>query len=105
MVTLIRAKIDIDCHPTFGASCSLFGASCSLFEPHLLTQEDLNDFVSDLTLSKKQVDLLGSSLTWWNLFYQNPEMLYVCFAIAKMNSKNFSVKKTIWYFVMVFTLL
>jgi hypothetical protein len=60
-----------------------------------------------LILSKKQVDLLGSRLTLWNLFHQNPEMLYVCFAIAKMNSKNFSVKKTIWYsyFVMMFAML
>jgi hypothetical protein len=69
---------NIDCHPTFVASCSSF-------EPHLLTQEDLNDLVRDLILSKKQVDLLGSRLTWWNLFHQNPEKLYVFFAIAKMN--------------------
>jgi len=38
----------VDCHPTFGASCSSF-------EPDLLTQEDLNDFVSDFTLSKNRL--------------------------------------------------
>jgi hypothetical protein len=47
---------NVDCHPTFGASCFSF-------EPHLLTQEDLSDLVRDLILSKKQVDLLGSRLT------------------------------------------
>jgi hypothetical protein len=64
----------VDCHPTFGASCSSF-------EPDLLTQEDLNDFVSDFTLSKNQADLFGSSLTCWNLFYQNPEM-FVCMFVS-----------------------
>jgi len=29
---------------------------------------------------------------------------YVPFAIAKMNSKNFSLKKMIWYFVMMIAL-
>ena len=32
-------------------------------------------------------------------------MKYVSFEIAKMNSKNFSLKRTIWYFVMNFALL
>ena len=48
---------NVDCHPTFVANCSSF-------ESHLLTQENLNDLVRDLILSKKQVDLLGSRLTW-----------------------------------------
>jgi hypothetical protein len=30
---------------------------------------------------------------------------HVTFAITKLNSKNFSLKKTIWYFVMMFALL
>jgi len=30
-------------------------------------------------------------------------MKYVTFAITKKNSKNFSLKKTIWYFVMKFS--
>jgi len=89
---------NVDCYPAFVASCSSF-------EPHLLTQQGLNDLVRDLILFKKQVDPLGSRLAWWNLFHQNPEMLLVCFGIAKVNSKNFSVKKTIWYFVMMFSLL
>jgi hypothetical protein len=32
-------------------------------------------------------------------------MKYVSLAIAKMNSIKFSLKKTIWYFVMMFALL
>ena len=32
-------------------------------------------------------------------------MKYVPFAIANMNSKNFSLKKMIWYFVMIIALL
>ena len=39
---------NVHCHPTFGASCSSF-------EPHLLTQEDHNDLVSDLILSKNKL--------------------------------------------------
>jgi len=36
----------VDCNPAFDASCSSS-------EPHLLTQEYLNDFVRDLICSKK----------------------------------------------------
>jgi hypothetical protein len=43
------------CDPTFA------GASSSN-EPRLLTQVDLNDIVRDLSLSKKQAELLGSRL-------------------------------------------
>jgi hypothetical protein len=74
-----------DCDPTFDASCSLS-------EPHLLTQGDLNYLVRDLNLTKKQAELLGSRLKGWNLLVK-----YVFFAIAKLNSKNFSLKKTICY--------
>jgi len=37
---------NVDCNPTFEASCSSS-------EPQLLTQGDLNDLVRDLNLSKK----------------------------------------------------
>jgi hypothetical protein len=44
-------------------------------EPRLLTQEDVNDRIRDLIpCLKKQVDLLGSRLSWWNLLHQIPEM-------------------------------
>ena len=46
---------NVDCEPTFEAS---FSSS----EPHLLTQGDLNDLVSEWKLSKKQTELLGSRL-------------------------------------------
>jgi hypothetical protein len=38
---------NVDCDPTFEASCSSP-------EPRLLTQGDLNDLVRDLNFSKKQ---------------------------------------------------
>jgi hypothetical protein len=86
----VQERDNVDCHPTFGTSCYSF-------EPHLLTQEDLNDLVRDLILSKKQVDLLGSRLTWWNLFHQNPEMLYVSFVAFYVSGivgrKNIIVSK------------
>jgi len=50
-----QANNNVDCDPTFA------GASSSN-EPHLLTQGDLNDIVRDLSLSKKQAELLGSRL-------------------------------------------
>jgi hypothetical protein len=39
-----------------------FEASCSSSEPHLLTQGDINDLVSDLYLSKKEAEILASRL-------------------------------------------
>ncbi|GFX28877.1 uncharacterized protein TNCV_4251161 [Trichonephila clavipes] len=44
--------------------------SCSS-EPHLLTQEDLDDLIRDLKLSKKQSEMLGSRLKGWNLLQAN----------------------------------
>ena len=41
---------------------SIIAGVCSSSEPHLLTQEDLNDIIRDLILSKKQIELLGSRL-------------------------------------------
>jgi hypothetical protein len=39
--------------------------------PHLLTQEELNDLVRDLELSKAKAELLGSRLQQWNLLEAN----------------------------------
>ena len=38
---------NMDCDPTFVGACSSN-------EPHLLSQEDLNNIICDLNLSKKQ---------------------------------------------------
>ena len=43
-------------------------------EPHLLTQEDLNDLIRDLKLSKIQSELLGSRLKGWNLLQKNTKI-------------------------------
>jgi hypothetical protein len=42
---------NVDCNPTFKASCFLS-------EPCLLTQGDLSDLVRDLNLSEKEAELL-----------------------------------------------
>jgi hypothetical protein len=42
-------------------------------EPHLLTQEDLND-VRDLNLSKKQAELSSSRLKGWNFLRQDTKV-------------------------------
>ena len=55
---------------------------------------DLNHLVCDLNLLKKQAELLGPKI-----------VKYVSFAITKMNSKNFCVKKMLWYFVIMFAVL
>jgi hypothetical protein len=47
-----QAKNNMDCDPTFAGTCSSI-------EPHLLTQEDLQDIARDLNLSKDQAELLG----------------------------------------------
>jgi hypothetical protein len=39
--------------------------------PHILTQEELNDLVRDLELSKAKAELLGSRLKEWNLLKEN----------------------------------
>jgi hypothetical protein len=61
---------NMDCNPKFTGACSSN-------EPHLLTQGDLNYIVRDLDLSKKQAELLGSSLKGWNFLRQETK---VCFA-------------------------
>lgn len=40
-------------------------------EPHLITQNKLNDLVRDLGLSKQKSELLGSSFQEWNLLDKN----------------------------------
>jgi len=40
-------------------------------QPHILTQNELNDLVRDLELSKRKAELLGSRLKEWNLFEKN----------------------------------
>jgi hypothetical protein len=39
-----------------------FEGSCSSIEPHLLTEDNINDLVRDFNLSKKQAELFGSRL-------------------------------------------
>jgi hypothetical protein len=51
----------------------------------------------DLNLSEKQVELSGSRP---RIFYTKL-LQHVSFKIAKMNSKNFSLKKMIWSCVMM----
>jgi hypothetical protein len=71
-------------------------------QTHLLTQ-DLSDLVRDSTLSKKQDELSGSRIKGGIL--STKTMKCVSFVTAKTTSKNFSLKKTICYFVMRFSLL
>jgi len=85
------------------ADCDLISeASCSSSEPHLLTQGFLNTLVCDLNLSKIQDQLLGSRLREWNILHQHTEICYS--HNCQKNSKNFSLKKMIWYFVKMFAL-
>ncbi|XP_049800441.1 uncharacterized protein LOC126235714 [Schistocerca nitens] len=42
--------------------------------PHLLTQADLNDLVSDLELSKQKAQLFGSRLQEYNLLHQSTKI-------------------------------
>jgi hypothetical protein len=64
-----QANNKVECDPTFAVASSSN-------EPQLLTQGDLNDIVRDLKLSKKQTELLGSSLKGWNLLREDTK---VCF--------------------------
>ena len=36
-------------------------------QPHLITQEELNDLVRDLSLTKESAEVFGSRLNEWNL--------------------------------------
>jgi hypothetical protein len=46
----------------------------SVPKPHILTQDELNDIVRDLELSKRKAQLLGC-LKQWNLLEKKPEFL------------------------------
>jgi len=61
----------VDCDPTFAGACSSN-------EPHLLTQGDLDNFVCELNLSKKQAELLSSRLKGWNLLHQDIKVCFYC---------------------------
>jgi hypothetical protein len=43
----------------------------SVPQPHILTQDELNDLVCDLEMSKSKTELLGSRLKQWNLLKKN----------------------------------
>jgi len=43
----------------------------SVPHPHILTQDELNDLIHDLELSKNEAELLGSRLKQWNLLEKN----------------------------------
>ena len=45
-------------------------------QPHLLSQEDLNDLVRDLSLSKEKAELLGSRLKQWNLLREDTKISF-----------------------------
>jgi len=64
-----QANNNMDCDSTFAGACSSN-------EPHLLTQGDLNDIVRDLSLSKKQAELLDSGLKGWNLLRQKTKLCF-----------------------------
>lgn len=53
------STLDVDYHPP------------STKEPQFITQVELNDFVRDLQLSKRQGQLLVSRLQAWNVFDDN----------------------------------
>jgi len=40
-------------------------------QPHILTQDELNDLVHDIELSKSKTELLGSRLKQWKLLEKN----------------------------------
>jgi len=47
----------------------------SATRPHILTQDELNDLVRDLELSKSKAELLGSRRKQWNLLEKKSEFL------------------------------
>jgi len=87
---------NIDCDPSFEASCSSPGAN-------LLTKGDLKNLVRALNLSEKQAELFV--LDSKGGMFSTKILKYVSFPIVKINSRIFSLKKTIWYFVIIFYLL
>ena len=64
-------------------SLTYFESSGVIFEPcqskgipHLITQEDLNNLVRDLNLSKSKSELLGSRLQLWNLPFHGTKVSF-----------------------------
>jgi len=70
-------------------NCKTFKSSCTSFQhsgdelyvvesedklPHLITQEELNDLVRDLSLSKEKAEILGSRLQEWNLLQEGTKI-------------------------------
>jgi hypothetical protein len=45
---------------------------------HILTQDELNDLVRDLELSKRKTELLGSRLKQWNILEKNIRISLFC---------------------------
>ena len=66
-----------------------------LTEPHLLTR-DCKVLVHDLNLSKNHAEVSGSRLKGG--IFSTKILQYASSANAKINSKNSSPKKMIWYF-------
>jgi len=55
-----------------------------------------------MTFSVIWIELLGSRLKVRNILHPDIETVSFPFAIVKMSSRDFSLKKTIWYFVTMF---
>jgi hypothetical protein len=51
-----------------------FTADLLFNESHRITQEELNDLIRDLDLSKSKAEMLGSRLQQWNLLKANVRM-------------------------------
>ena len=52
-----------------------FTADIQFNELHRITQEELNDLIRDLDLSKSKAELLGSRLQQWKLLKENVKFL------------------------------
>jgi hypothetical protein len=55
-------------------------------EPHLISQDELNDLVRDLSLSKCHAEFMGSRLQGWNLLQKNTNI-----SILKPAKRYYSV--------------
>ena len=49
----------------------------SVKHPHLINQEELNDLVRDLELSRQKVKSLGSCLQEWNLLAEGTQIEFL----------------------------
>ena len=71
---LILDKDSLTCSESSGAH---FELCQSKGMPYLITQEDLNDLVWNLNLSKGKSDLLGSCLQQWNLLSPGTKLVFI----------------------------